>query len=200
MSRAASNETSADTQPSSIALGKRPYVPLASTIAIRHLSLTPWKKEIIPEPATESIASTSTSASTNPAPLENAATTAAPVNSAAPVDAATQVDAAAPVDVVAPMANTSATATTGVTDIPAGVDLTSPMTNIHTLSDATLGDLIRMNPDVPLDTLLHSPEAISAVATRADLSLIGLDHSWYSTIGWTVDALNSLHNLTGTPW
>ena len=57
-----------------------------------------------------------------------------------------------------------------------------------------------MNPDVPMETLLRAPEAISAVVTKADLSLIGLDHRWFSTIGYTVDALNGLHNMTGMPW
>jgi len=165
---------------------------------VRHLSWTPWRREAVPEAPADPLAS-STPASTLPSntSILSSDATSSPTAPAVidapplPAPASDSVDAAASIPSSVPAApSTDLTST--------GVDLTA--TPIHTLSDATLGDLIRMNPDVPMETLLRSPEAISAVVTKADLALIGLEHRWYSTIGWTVDALNSLHNLTGLPW
>jgi hypothetical protein len=63
-----------------------------------------------------------------------------------------------------------------------------------------LSDLVALNPNVPLDDLLRSPEAASVITDISDLASIDLWHRFYSIPGWVADALVKLHDLTGLPW
>ena len=65
--------------------------------------------------------------------------------------------------------------------------------------NASLGELIR-NSGRPLEEVLNSQEAIHAAVSVPDLSLIGLDHGFFSAPGYAADALVALHNITGLPW
>ena len=65
--------------------------------------------------------------------------------------------------------------------------------------DATLGELVN-NSGLPLEAVLNSQEAIHATCNATDLITIGLEHGRLSLVGWVMDGLVSLHNLTGLPW
>jgi len=176
---------------------------VATASSIRHLSWIPWSQSApAPSPAAEAAAVEQAIGATPIAAVPSdavastsASTTASAGPAAAEAASIEQAIGATPVADTTTAASTSAAADVSTS----AADLASTPT-IHTLSDATLGDLVRMNPETPLDTLLHSPEAIDAFTAVGDLPLIGLTHRWFSLPGWTVDALMSLHNLTGLPW
>lgn len=140
-----------------------------------------------------------------------AAPAPAPVAPVAPVEAEAASASAATTAGTAPaIATPEAPLSTPVpaSDIPAvpaetplpGADhLTSAAPDHHLAGQQSLHDLIA-NSNLPLETVLNSPEAMHTTASIADLKLMGLDHGVLNIAGWFRDALVGLHGISGLPW
>jgi hypothetical protein len=174
-------------QPSSIALGKRPMVyaspisasPFAS-ISSRNLSWTPWKRT--PEAPVS-----------DPSTVPEVATSAIPESTTAAL--ASDVPSAA------------VSADAGVSSVGSGSLPTAQAAELLPQSPAnaatpSLEEIITngTNAGTPLEDILNSPEAVHAAMKVSDLGLVGLDHGALSIFGWTRDALVGMHMVTGLPW
>jgi len=151
----------------------------------RHLSWIPWKTPASSPSPDDLLSSPTSSATFQHDPLVTSDHPDLPASPVAPSPSDSASSAPQPDTALA----TSAESTLDTTAI--SLPPLDP--------NASLGELIS-NSGRSLEDILNSPEAIHAAVSIPDLSLIGLDHRWFSFPGYAVDALVGLHNATGLPW
>ncbi|KAL1411116.1 hypothetical protein Q8F55_002066 [Vanrija albida] len=200
---AAVRKLSMATNPSPIALGKRPaLLPRRAALAgvsTRHLSWSPWSSSEPSKPATSDAAAATE--------FESATASA----SSSPAAASEWADPAVQINTPVPSSDTPAGPAEPT--LPPADHLTSTAPDHHFHSDPssllpqagannmtpTLEELITKS-GLPLEEVLNSPEAVHAAVKVSDLSLMGLAHGPLNPAGWLRDALVGLHNITALPW
>ncbi|CAD6577070.1 MAG: Mitochondrial inner membrane protein oxa1 [Tremellales sp. Tagirdzhanova-0007] len=187
---------SSSSAPAHLVVCKRPVSPsmvFAATVrtsgSTRHLSWLPW--------------TTSSAASLPPGMVHPPTSPLAPQVGPAIISEHPDLSPISPTSPADGPASSSephsdtATVTSPASVEPSSSNSSDPITHLD--PDATLGELVN-NSGLPLEAVLNSQEAIHATCNATDLITIGLEHGRLSLVGWVMDGLVSLHNLTGLPW